>query len=459
MSDLAKYIEDCRSTHKILICLWALPAACVLGFAVIFGYIGANTAEHYSIDSDWQACLFTPNDAVMPLVEHAGLDPNQAPFSDLIVPMGTFVNSIIVVGCTIMLMTAMGLGVVYRAYDKPTHLVASAAFCLWCSLVSLTYYTSSPPLPIPKATNATVILLMYWLRKRLFTDLNDGDNNCGKTYNILVAYCGVCCAMVACMAVGTHMAFRAGYKKYQQDKLVAARRTHPEETPTLSIAILINTCFMCLCYVGAFLGKIITSFNSIECFTDYNVQLDQIVRGDENTIWYPDVYFPFGPATITLASELWAVTFYFVICSYMNNTVRHYRMVAFVSFLYVITSYPSIVYLMQMYYHNDLDDKEVCNNFFSQTDVAFLYGYPSDKQSETYCAGFRMTTYLGVALFGLFHIQFLLSLLAYGHYNKDMLETELRMLGAGDRKKLDGEPSAPPEHGATVPLMAEAYVM
>lgn len=421
---------------------WCIPAIVVMIFATWFGVLGANASSHYSIDTEWQACLFAPNEATLPIIEDTGLSPDVAAdlgLSNTELPMGTFINSLIVVGVTIILMSALGLSAVYRAYDNlHSHLVASTVFSFWCIFLCMTYYTATPPVPIAVDTNATILLFMYWLSKDKFTNLNNGNNDCGKAYNILVAYFAMCVLMTFCLALGTWMSARANYLKRVEDKEIASRNSETVKSwPTLSKYIFINTCLMCVCYFGAFLGRIITSFNTVNCFHDYDVNLDDITQGDGNIIWYPDIFFPFCPAVISIDSVLWAATFYPVTVAVMNGTVSEYRVAAFVCFIYITTTgYPAMVYLMQLFYDLHLEDLDTCNDYFAQPDFAFLYGYPNHGQSVTYCTGTRISTYLAVALFAFYHVELVLCTMAYYHYNQDHVAEE-RRFAPGHVKKFD----------------------
>lgn len=431
MGKLEEFLEKCKWRHSVAIAVWCVPAFILTVMMSMFGAMGANSTTHYNIETEWQACFFAPNDAIVPLTSE-----------DTEVKMGSFIHSAIVVGCTVLLMTAAGLAVVYRSYNKPRHLIASGYFSLWCTFIALSFYTSAPPVPIAADTNSTALLFMYWLRESPFTDLNDGNNHCQKAYDILVAYFFLCMVMVACLGVGTRQAFRAGFIKFKQDKVLAERSTQSANRPELARPIAIITILTCLCTMGAFIGRIMTSFNTLNCLRDYDVNLDDITTGDGNILYYPDIYFPFIPATITLSSVLWGAMLYLVVCSYVNNIVRHYRIVAFLSAIYVMTGYPSITYLLQLFYDMNLDDLDTCNEYWSLPENAFLYGYPNYGQSVTYCTGTRMSTYLATAAFALMHVQFVLCYLATFVYNQDRLAAELerdRDWMSTDSKKFDSE--------------------
>ena len=162
----------------------------------------------------------------------------------------------------------------------------------------------------------------------------------------------------------------------------------------------------------------------------------------------------------------WAVVFVGVLFGLTNRTdrVRPYKAAAASCLLYVLISYPSMVYIVQMYYQMDFDKDTVCKNYFHEGNVksfrsdilkyeqmliqfckifteenAAIYGYPSSEQSNTYCYSFRITTFLGVLLFVHMHIECYLCIqmanfntVAADTYLKDDLLTEGdRMLGLG----------------------------
>ena len=179
-------IPDLQRIHKYTIMAWVLPALCVVILSAWLGYLGAIHESDDSVEDDWKACFFAPND-----VYNALIATN--------IPVGTFVNSLIFVGMVVLGMTFLGMAAVHRSWQHPGWLMSAAFFGLWCSLVSFTYYTSAPPLPVPSMTNATLFLFLYWLKKKYFDELNDSDNECDAAYQFIVVYLAACVLMIFLM--------------------------------------------------------------------------------------------------------------------------------------------------------------------------------------------------------------------------------------------------------------------
>ena len=222
--------------------------------------------------------------------------------------------------------------------------------------------------------------------------------------------------------IGTSLAF---YAEYTRQKTRQKNQTDAPQ-PKGALAVLIVTIMMFLCYLGAFLGKLTSSITSVDCYRNYQSSPTDVTQ-------YPDIYFPFAPGYISVASLLWAVVFVAVLRAYVHNRVSPYRLVALASLLYVFENYASMVYVIQLYYHENLDSDEVCLNFFQNDPV---YGYPDQHQSNHYCHAFRVTTFLGVILFILMHIQALLSGFVYMK-NRDVFDRQLNR-GQGDVSESTG---------------------
>ena len=131
------------------------------------------------------------------------------------------------------------------------------------------------------------------------------------------------------------------------------------------------TVVMCLTYVGAFIGKMTTSINSLNCLFDYEVPAAGLKEGD---IVYSNIYYPFKAGVVNITSVFWAVVFVSITRAYFEGRVAAYKTAAYAATLYSLTQYPGIIFLMTSYYTDNLDSLDVCNDFFdSGMYVTVLY--------------------------------------------------------------------------------------
>lgn len=332
-----------KQMHLFYLRVWFICASVVVIMASWMAYVGASPDKYDDIQTQWQACLFQPNYFYSPLMSP--------------VKLGMFVNALVFVGMIGVGMTLMGNCAMYFAWGNTKFSVAAAFFGLWCSLVGFTYYTPSPPLPIPSETNATLFILMYWIKKDYFSDLS---NDCRDTYNFVVVYIAVCFIMLFVMGMGTNMTFYYLYQKYKalNVSILGELRNAPSKYPSL---IFGNTLLMMIMYIGAFIGKVVSSTTAVDAYADglHSPTLGRAV--------YPEIFFPFKPAYMSISSMCWAAIFVGVLYGLTNKreNVSSFKLAAAAALLYVLVSYPSMVYIIQMYYQMDLDSDKVCTSYFN----------------------------------------------------------------------------------------------
>ena len=93
------------------------------------------------------------------------------------------------------------------------------------------------------------------------------------------------------------MTFYYAYKKYKElnisiwDELFKS----PTKIPLL---IFINTLVMCLQYIGAFLGKVVSSITAVDAYRNSDHTSTSV--GD---VAYPEIFFPFQPAYMSITSK------------------------------------------------------------------------------------------------------------------------------------------------------------
>mmetsp|Transcript_3798 Transcript_3798/g.5898 ORF Transcript_3798/g.5898 Transcript_3798/m.5898 type:complete len:466 (-) Transcript_3798:222-1619(-) len=435
LQDKISYV---RRIQTSLLCTWSLIALTVCVITGWMAFIGGRKEHYNDVNEDWRACLFEPNYVVLPVDELATtsplapiLDALQVSVEDKSLNFGAFVNSLIYICCNTIAFTLIGQVVIYRSWNHVGWILPSGFFGLWCSLLSLTYYTASPPLPIPNATTSTIILLSYWLKKSVFDDMNDGDNVCGSAYYFVCIIIVLNVLMIAILGVGNMMAFSIEWARYKEVKSTSSPR------PTLkgSTAVLLLTLTMMCCYVGEFLGRLVTSINSLNCLKSYDTNISDIIyqEGDSSMeIYYPDSYYPFQPGYINLTSLCWAVVFVSATRAYFGGRVAAYKTVAAASLTFALTNTSSMFYVMSLYYDLDLQKDSVCFDYFKEPENAALYVYPNDYQSKVYCQGTRVSTFLAVILYICMTIMFFLSSYLYITHADEEAKSEINqdLLGA-----------------------------
>ena len=187
------YLKVSNFHRKFILPLWFIVALVLVGITAYLSFIGGRKEHYNDVTEHWESCLFQPNYVVLPIKEVASTSP-LAPvlkslgitLEDKSVASGSFVNALVYVCCQTITLTLLGQLVLLRSWNHIGWILPSAFFGLWCSLLSLTYYTASPPLPVASQTTSTLILLSYWLRKAAFDNLNNGNNLCGSTYSFIL---------------------------------------------------------------------------------------------------------------------------------------------------------------------------------------------------------------------------------------------------------------------------------
>lgn len=93
------------------------------------------------------------------------------------------------------------------------------------------------------------------------------------------------------LAIANTLAFSLEIIRYRDKK-----RKIPK-SPSGSTLVLVLTLTMMGCYVGEFIGRLVTSLNSLLCLDDYNTKLQDIAYDPNEdthlTVFYPDLFYPF----------------------------------------------------------------------------------------------------------------------------------------------------------------------
>jgi len=410
------------------------------------GYIAGRQGSYNDVTSDWQQCMFEPNYAILPIAEAAEGNPTLELLEQLGFPidpqdkqlsMGNFLNSLIYVGTIVTVLTMLGHAAIHRSWGQETWILTSACFGFWCTMLSVTYYTASPPLPVPSATTSTLFLLMYWLRERYFDDVNNGDNECGEAYRFLVLFIALCVIMVFSLMMANIMAFTIEYERYklmvQQQNLSYGKFRGAGVVLTLAVGMM-------FCYTGMVSGRIVSSFVSVDCFRNFDMTLEEFTHPDANTtnvgLYYPDIHYPFQPGTANITTLLWAVIFVTVVRVFFTTRPAGLKIIGVSSLLYVLINSASMVYLLSLYFEEDLNKDSVCFRYFSDPERSALYGYPDGKQSRMLCQATRVSTFLAFNLYLLNHFMFWTCAYLYNHV--EVSEDEVFINGMSDEPDLGG---------------------
>jgi hypothetical protein len=124
---------------------------------------------------------------------------------------------------------------------------------------------------------------------------------------------------------------------------------------------------MMCCYVGEFLGRLVTSLNSLKALEDYHTKLEDIIYQPGDTslkIYLPEIYYPFQPGYINLTSLCWAIVYISATRAYFGSRIAAYKTAAAGSLLFFLTNTSSMFYVMALYYDMDLWKDSVCFNYF-----------------------------------------------------------------------------------------------
>jgi hypothetical protein len=188
-----KVLKISKLHRHYILPLWLFFDLALVGISIHLSYIGGRKEHYTDVTKDWEACLFQPNYVTLPVQELVETSPIAPILKNLGISVenkdlsiGNFVNALVYLCCQTITMTFLGQIVIFRSWNHIGWILPSAFFGLWCSLLAVTYYTASPPLPVASETTSTIILLSYWLKKSKFENINDGDNVCDSAYDFLV---------------------------------------------------------------------------------------------------------------------------------------------------------------------------------------------------------------------------------------------------------------------------------
>lgn len=348
---------------------------------------------------------------------------------------GPLLESMIDIGLTVIGMTLMGQAAVFMSWKHPGWLASAACFGLWCSMLSMTYYTADPPIPVPEDTSATLLLLLYWLKPHYFLNINDGDNNCGPAYALVLIFCVLCCFMVIIMGIGTTMAVHIEIARFKLN--LKFWKLHPVKDDAKLMKLrniaIINTVLMMCMYMSSFLGRVVTSFTTLDALNSYTGVLSSMPSMSptampsyshspsmkptsvihepfpsfsptfsptepftvyEDLVYYPEAWFPFKGSYINVCSPLWAIVFICNVRCWLHSRISPYRFAFAASFLYIIFDLPGMISVNQIYRIENFSDFRTCVDFYKN----FAFIYPNEQQAVYYCNGNNFANFSSLTL-------------------------------------------------------------
>lgn len=202
------FMKTVPTKHILCLSFWMVICIPLLVIAAWLSFIGGRSSRYTDVTNNWEACLFESNMAVLPINELLDTSP-LAPLLTMLdvnidnmrLPLGSFVYSLVYICVNTTALTLLGHVTIAFCWTRKGNLdrwmcyfvmygldllITASTFSIWCVSLSLSYYTISPPLPIPTSTTSTVILLLSWLDKSNFDDINGGDNECSSAYYFIL---------------------------------------------------------------------------------------------------------------------------------------------------------------------------------------------------------------------------------------------------------------------------------
>ena len=188
---------------------------------IICIHITTGNKDNYNdVSSTWQACIVAADFSYIPLqslqeqidtqtqntqicVRTALKDCSQtcgneiksclqgaaASLSDIPIPNGYYTTGLSYLGVETIIFSSFALASTYRSLRHPSWLISNIVLCFWFTFAILAYYTVNPIIPAPTQINSTLITYLYYSRSyHKYRNLNDGDNHCKLSFQIVWVY-------------------------------------------------------------------------------------------------------------------------------------------------------------------------------------------------------------------------------------------------------------------------------
>jgi hypothetical protein len=352
----------CSKVQGIFMAIYIPVFLSVLGLAIAFGYYDSNRQEYDS--SDWQYCYIE---------------------GDLV---GHFLKAISYQCLQNMLFSVLPAIVMFRAYNHPEWLPSSIAFCLFSLVSLLTFYTSTPILPIALSMNPSTIIFTKYVNPELYDDLTVED--CGTALDLIYFALTVWYLLAAFIVVVILLGARAEYARQK----TAHRRWFDPLSGTAAPSILTGTVFVG--YITTLMAKMSSSMTAIDVF-----------RNDYAKLFAKESFFLFEEGSLDITTVLLVVSMMAVIRGYTKQSISAFRLAAITTLVQVLTAYPGIIGNLRYYEINDLWDMDSCKDFVANGPPGYStnpYGAPDDDQMTAYCRDAQASMAGSLIIFITMHI-------------------------------------------------------
>lgn len=371
--------------HQILTACYLPFVIATMIYSCYWAYLEGSFQKYNDPSKEWEACLVTSNYVQIPVSESVTIGfnnlqqkynniltqviecPNQLTtcnnstecvtditstcFEPLIkygqnltapiitntkIPVGEILEALRYIGFQSVIFSLVCHGSLNRALRHPTWLPATIGLMIWCFFAVLTYYTINPILPVPTETNGTTLTFLYFTKKSIFDNINNGDNKCSTAYQTTWAYLTILLCILLNMFGCIILACRTQY--------ILSRLPNKKIFQPLNYTLL--PVFICglilILYSIVIMTKIITSFTMLDAIHNFHESLTNVAMNTKS-IWFDNNFYPFQRGSLDINSLLFIGTVASVIRGYSRESVSAFRLSATMAFSYSITAYPGLV--------------------------------------------------------------------------------------------------------------------
>lgn len=426
--------------HQYIFAIYVPLVFGIMMMSCFWAYTQSMASHYQNKAEDWQACLLDTSYTV-PLSEYIALQQaagrncaiglfftpqtsnctstsvacvqnlqktclSGTTLPEVKIPVGELLQSLSYLGLQTAIFSMISHAGLNRALRHPSWIAATNAFIIWGVWAMLTYYTSSPVLPIPGQTNATLITIMYYAKKYVFDNFNSGNNNCGDAYKYLWLYITMMLIVIIINFVIFLMGIVAELARQRAPNRKMYRPLQGTAWPIIACSVA------ALFYFFAIFGKMFSSWTAVDSIRSYDKTVTQAAQ-DKDSVWFEDSFFPFQVSNLDINTLAWIGSFMAVIRGYTRQSVSAFRLSAIMAGAYILTGYPGLVGGLQFYKDNDFQDFDKCRDFFRTTPQSIGFGYPNEDESTHFCQAFRLTLTGYLGLFLMMHVVMITASMTY----------------------------------------------
>lgn len=379
--------DDFLTLQKIYhyLILFCIPfCIAVIVFSTFWADILAKKDKYTNLDNQWQACLTSADYQYIGLQQQLASATGKlqecikglydagtcdllcaasikfqcgvTPPNDIPLPTGHFLGGLSYIGVQCVIFAAIAHASMRRALYHPSWLMSTIALVFWFCFAIFTYYTVSPILPVPAQTNATLLSFMYYGSSYdKFNNLSSGsDNNCHKAYLYVWIYLAFILVIATTVFIGGFIGIYAERIRYK-----SKNRKEYEPLKHTEIPLIIG--FLAIvCYVILVVCKLTASVTSMDAIYDFDNGV-----GKGKPLYFLQNYFPFAQPNLDISTILGVTSFMSVLRGYTIQSISAYRMACATALVFTFSTYPSIIGGFEFYYHNNFDNFNTCQNFFT----------------------------------------------------------------------------------------------